>query len=79
MSRRKHNNKSAFQLFLDKKIKRAESLARSLGKDVLIYHDERDRISLCPVVNANRMYIPKYVLARVLHRDVKKKVRKSYA
>lgn len=76
MSRRKHvrKEKNQWQLFLERRIKKAENLSRQTGKDVVIYHDERDRVSLCSVNNAKRMHTPKYVLATVYNRDVQKKL-----
>lgn len=74
--RRKHNRqaKSQWQLFLESRIKKAENRSRQTGKDVLLIHDERDRLSLCPVNDARRMHIPKYVLHTVYHNDIKKEL-----
>jgi hypothetical protein len=43
-------------------IERADEKAGQMGMDVLLIHDERDGLSLYPVHNAGRMYLPKYVL-----------------
>jgi hypothetical protein len=57
--------------FLNKVIEKAERRCSALGCDVIVFHDERDGLSLCPVRCADTMYIPLYVLHIARYRTVK--------
>jgi hypothetical protein len=51
----------------------AERRCKETGKTVLIYHDERDGLSVMPIGNLKTITIPVYVLEIVKPEDIRRK------
>lgn len=56
---------------------KAEYLCRDKQMDVVVYHDERDTISMRSVLNANLMRLPPFVLKTYRYAEVKLTERKK--